>query len=136
MRRLKLFLGFATLAVIAGTAAALGGGEQGGSIRAVSATFTATTVAHLETRTCTGVDGSYEIAKATYTGTATSAEPSLSGPIELKVRSVFNLTKKLGRVDGRLKIRGTHDASSGKLFAINTNGTLDREGASGGALPR
>ena len=122
--RLKLWLAGGALVALAVTSIAVANGKPG-SVKAVSATFTATTVAHLETRTCTGADGTFEISKGTYTGIASSSEPSLNGPIELKVRSVFNTTKSLGWIDGRLKVRGSRDRSFGKVVAVNTHNTLD-----------
>jgi len=99
----------------------------GASTHAVSATFSATTVAERWTRTCTGVDGTYELTHAKYTGTATGSDDRLSGAIELHVRSVYNQSENLGRVHARVKIRD--DAGKvktrGELHAVNANGQVE-----------
>lgn len=123
MRRIIIPILVALAATLAGVAVAHEGGSSG--VKAVSATFTATTAARAETRACTGVDGAYEIVKATYAGTATSAESSLTGPVELKVTSVYNTTAKIGWLEGRLKIGEGESRSNAKLWAVNTNGALD-----------
>lgn len=122
MRRIIIPILVALAATLAGVAVAHSGDSSTG-VKAVSATFAATTAARAETRACTGVDGAYEIVKATYAGTAASTESSLAGPVELKVTSVYNTTTKIGWLEGRLKIGESR--SNAKLWAVNTNGALD-----------
>ena len=124
MRRIIIPILVALAATLAGVAVAHSGSGTTG-VKAVSATFTATTASRAETRACTGADGAYEIVKATYAGTATSAEASLTGPAELKVTSVYNTTTKIGWLEGRLKIGEGESRSYTKLWAVNTNGSLD-----------
>ena len=124
MRRIIIPILVALAATLAGVAVAHSGGSSTG-VKAVSATFAATTAARAETRACTGADGAYEIVKATYAGTATSTEPSLTGPVELKVTSVYNTTTKIGWLEGRLKIGEGESRSSAKLWAVNSDGALD-----------
>lgn len=123
MRKLILSSLAALAAVLAGVALAHEG--TGAGVKAVSATFTATTASSVETRSCTGTDGTYETVKAVYTGTAAGSEPGLTGPVELKVTSVYNTTTKAGSLDGRLKIGDGDTRSYAKLWAVNTNGALD-----------
>lgn len=94
-------------------------------VKSVAATFSATSVSNLETRTCTGEDGTYEIATAKYEGTATSSEATLAGPVQAKVRSVYNVAKNLGVVEGWLRIRSSAGNTTGRIWAVNTNGALD-----------
>src|SRR5437588_5119686 len=71
----------------------------------VSAGFAATTVVSSKTTTCTGADGSYAVTHATYEGTATSGEPRLNGPIEIRTHSVVNTTTNLGWLDATLRAK-------------------------------
>ena len=122
MRRIIIPILVALAAAFAGVAIAHQGQRR---VKAVSATFTAATAAKAETRSCTGADGTYEIVKATYAGTAASTEASLTGPVELKVTSVYNTTTKIGWLEGRLKIGEGESRSYAKLWAVNSNGSLD-----------
>jgi hypothetical protein len=111
---------------LAGLALAHGGDrERATGLKAAAATLTATTVTSAETRSCTATDGAYEIAKATYTGTLASTDATIAGPATLHVKSVYNTTTKLGYVDGWLKVRDADGKVHAKLFAVNSNGTLD-----------
>lgn len=123
MRRtiIAIFLGIAATL----TGVALATEATSGGVKAVSATFTATTAGKAQTRTCTGADGTYEIVKATYAGTAASDETTLAGPVEIRITSVYNTTTKVGSLEGRLKIGDGKSRSSAKLWAVNTNGVLD-----------
>ena len=122
MKRLILLTIALTALVAAGAAVAK---LKSSDVSPVSATLSATTVAHLETRTLTCATQTIEISTGRYTGTATSATPDLNGPVELKVHSVYNTTKKLGWVEGHLKIRGADDRSSARFVAVNSDGKLD-----------
>lgn len=124
MRRIIIPILVALAATLAGVALAHEG-AGGSGVKAVSATFTATTAASVQTRACTGADGAYEIVKATYAGTAASTESSLAGPVELKVTSVYNTTTTTGWLEGRLKVGDGESRSNAKLWAVNTNGALD-----------
>jgi hypothetical protein len=120
-RTISLAFGTAALAVAVLAVAQL----QGTGTQAVSATFTATSLVRSDTRTCTGSDGTYEITHARYNGTATSATAGLAGPIQIRVKSVYNTTERLGWVDGTLHIRGDERRAAARLSAVNSNGVLD-----------
>lgn len=120
----RFFLLVAALTALVATGAAVAN-LKAGDVNPVSATLSATTVAHLQTRTVTCEGQTIEISKGRYTGTSTSTTPDLTGPVELKVRSVYNTTKKLGWVEGHLKVRATDDRSNARFAAVNVNGTLD-----------
>jgi hypothetical protein len=91
----------------------------------VSATLSATTAANVQTRTFTCEGQTIEITTGRYTGTATSSTGDLNGPVELHVKSVYNVTRKLGWIDGRLKIRGADDRTHAGFSAVNVDGRLD-----------
>lgn len=111
-------------------AAALGAGaialaSPGGGTTSVTGTFTATTVSKLKTSTCTGPDGTYQITDAHYSGTATSSDSHLTGPITIHARTVYNSTENLGTVRGEVKIDPAGPSSTrARLVAVDTNGAL------------
>lgn len=95
-------------------------------VTAASATFTATTASHLQTRTVTCAGQTIEISTGRYAGTATSAgTPDLAGAAELKVHSVYNATKKLGWLEGQLKIAAADGRTVARFVGVNTDGTVD-----------
>jgi hypothetical protein len=114
----------ATALTVVGVAA---GTLRSNGVDTAAVSFTATTVENSKTRTCVGADGTYEISYARYTGTATSTNPDLAGPVALRVKSVYNTTKKLGWVEGWFRVKDTEDERNGhgKFVAVNTNGVLD-----------
>jgi hypothetical protein len=118
MRRIILAMSAGLLLVGAGVAFAHG--FDGRSVKQVSATFTATTVSKLRTATCTGTDGSYAKSQATYTGTATSTEPTLNGPVKIEAGSFVNTTTGVGTVWGQVRI----DAADGKHTSAHFEGVL------------
>ena len=110
-----------TILVAAGVALAHG---SPGTMQSVSASFDATTVSNLVSRTCTGGDGTYTMTKATYTGAATSDDTRLNGTLTVKARTVYNTTTNLGVVDGKFRVEGTSGRSEGHFRAVDNNGTL------------
>ena len=113
------------LAALVATGAAVANLKTG-DVTKVSATLSATTAANVQTRTLSCEDGqTIEVTSGRWTGTATSTTPDLNGPVELRVKSVYNTTTKLGWVDGHLKIRGGDNASNASFSAINSDGKLD-----------
>jgi hypothetical protein len=96
--------------VLVGAGIAIAHGDNGKSIKQVSATFAATTASNLRTDTCTATDGTYETSRADYTGTATSTESTLNGTASVSAKSVINTTTGFGTVNGKLRI----DTADGK----------------------
>lgn len=125
MRKLTFVLAVGVALVVAGLAVAKGlhGGTK--TATAVTGTFTATTAANVETRTCTASDGkALSITKATYSGAATGAA-DLTGAVTLQVRSLINTTDGVGVVSGRLKIDTASDKDTGGSFsAVYDHGKL------------
>jgi hypothetical protein len=95
------------------------------SVNAVSATFTATSVTAVQTRTCTNSDGSWIDVTGRYSGTAASAEPTLNGPVTLVVRAQINTTKNLGTIDGQFTVApSSGKATSGQMTAVYAGGQI------------
>jgi hypothetical protein len=113
----------ATALTVVGVAA---GTLRSNGVDTADVKFTATTVENSKTRTCVGADGTYEISYARYTGVAESSNSYLAGPVALRVKSVYNTTKKLGWVEGSFHVRDEGERNGhGRFVAVNTNGVLD-----------
>jgi hypothetical protein len=113
--------GLSVLAV-AGIAFAHGGAPS--SIQSTSATFDAGTVSDLKSDSCTGADGTYVRTRAKYTGTATSSDARLNGPLVVRASTVYNTTTNLGVVDGRYRVTTASGHTDGHFRAVDTNGSL------------
>lgn len=123
MRRFIYALASAAALAVGGFAAADSGSPQ--AIKAVSASFGATSVSSSKTQTCTNADGTFAFTNARYAGTATSSDASLNGPITLHARSSINTTRNLGTVDGTLRITTTSGRHTDAHFtAVYANGQL------------
>jgi hypothetical protein len=96
-----------------------------GDMTQVSATLSATTPANVQTRTFTCAGQTFEVTTGRWTGTATSTTPDLNGATVLRVKSVYNTTKKLGWLEGRLSIRGADDRTHAGFAAVNVDGKVD-----------
>ena len=132
MRRI-VWLAVAAMA-LAGAGAAVAHSISGKNVKSVSASFTATTVSNSATTTCTNADGTVVLTKADYSGTATSSEPSLNGPIVLRVLSLINTTKNLGVLAGRLRIdTASADDTAASFQAVYSGGQAN--GLASGPAP-
>jgi hypothetical protein len=115
----------AVLATLAGTAVALASPGVGRTTKTVSATFAATTLKHLAATSCTGADGVYAVTRARYEGTATSADPRLTGTLRIQVRSVVNTTTNLGFLRGAFRVTDPAGGSAdGSVVGVLSGGTL------------
>jgi hypothetical protein len=91
----------------------------------VSATFSAGTVANSQSQTCTAANGdSIQVTEATFTGTASSSDPHLNGPIMIDATSVFDATTTVGTVTGDVSINSGGAGFEGRLLAVNVKGAL------------
>lgn len=115
----------ATAVALVATGVALAHGFDARSVKAVSATFTATTASNLRTQTCTGADGTYVSTRGTYSGTA-AGDPTLAGPVTIDASSLINTTTKVGTVSGFISvdIAGDHNDVSAPFSAVYSNGTI------------
>jgi hypothetical protein len=125
MRR-TLVISLVALAALA-TAGIAGAWLKSTGTEAAAATFSATKVERADLRKCTGSDGEYEFAWLRISGDAASSNEALNGPITFHVKSVYNVTKGLGTLEGWVRVRGGEDRKSahGRFFAVNTGGTVD-----------
>jgi hypothetical protein len=80
----------------------------------------------VQTRTVTCAGQTIETTTGRFTGLASSTTtPDLAGPVEVRFHSVYNTTKKLGWVEGQLKIAAADGRTGARFVAVNSNGTLD-----------
>jgi hypothetical protein len=96
-----------------------------------SATFYANTLSgSTNSQTCTASNSNtIQVTDATFTGTATSTtDPSLNGPLTIRVRSVYDSTTNAGWLTADFVVANssaTPPASfEGRLTAVNDNGTV------------
>jgi hypothetical protein len=123
MKRFVVFA--AALGALVATSVAVANGWRTADVSAVSATLTATTPTNVQTSTQTCNGQTIEITTGRWSGTAASTTPDLAGPAELHLKSVYNVTKNLGWVEGKLKIRAADGRTQAHLTGINTGGTID-----------
>jgi hypothetical protein len=123
--------------VVAGIAVA---SQHGAQTDAATATFSATEVKRVKSRTCEGVDGTYKITHAVVHGDVVSAsDPVLAGKLKLHLKSVYNTTEGLGWVVGKAHVRNeaaepdTHARASFK--AVNVGGKLEGLFVGGAGAP-
>jgi hypothetical protein len=122
MKRLILITAALSALVVAGAAVA---NLRAGDVSQVSATLSVPTAANVQTRTLTCDGQTIEITTGHYTGTATSTKTDLNGSVDLFVKSTYNATKKLGWVNGWLKLRASDRRTRASFTAINVDGKLD-----------
>jgi hypothetical protein len=113
--------------VVAGIAVA---SQHGAQTDQAAATFSATEVKRVKSRTCEGADGTYKITHAVVHGEVVSAsDPVLAGKLKLHLKSVYNTTEGLGWVVGKAHVRNeaaepdTH--ARGWFKAVNVGGKLE-----------
>ncbi len=94
-------------------------------VTAASATLSATTPSNVQTRTYTCDGQTFEITTGRWSGTATSTTADLNGAAVLHLKSVYNATKKLGWVAGRLTIAAADGRTHAGISGVNTDGKLD-----------
>jgi hypothetical protein len=99
------------------------------SASSVMTTFSANTVANSTTQTCTASNNdSIQVTEATFSGTASSSDANLNGPITIDATSTFDATANAGTVTGVVSI-GSNMASppvgfEGRLLTVNVGGHL------------
>ena len=136
MKRISIII--AALVVLAAAGAALAH-HKFSDVSHVSATLTATSPSQLQTRTYTCDGETVEVTRGRYTGAATSTTGDLAGALELRVYSVYNTTKKLGWIGGRLVIAASDGRTHARFSGVLADGKLDgwlrgRAGRRDGAL--
>ena len=85
----------------------------------VAATFS-TTPKHVNTKTCTGADGTYVITDGVYTGTATGTlTGGAADTLKIHAKTVVNQTTGDGTAKGHFSIKnGTAPVANGSLYAV------------------
>jgi hypothetical protein len=141
MRQMKMF-GLTALVALVATGLAVAHGGDNRKTAAAAATFTAAPTSETRTTQCTGADGTYNVTRGVYTGTATG-DPRLTGAITIKAKTIVNLTSGLGSTKGHVTLRSADGKTlaKGDLIAVNTqrgvlNGFISGKvkGENGGAL--
>jgi hypothetical protein len=122
MRKLSWLAAIGVAALVAAGAAVAHGGF-GKAATPVAATFTATTVAHSKTTTCTNSDGTWSRVDASYTGTSTG-DADLTGAARLDVHALINTTKDLGVVTGSLRIDTAGPDTKARFSTVYSAGKL------------
>ena len=120
-KRLVL-LGLFLAAALAATGVAAARGRTT-SVQAASATFAAVTVSHERQVTCSVTGGdTFQATRATYTGTAASADPRLAGALTIRAWSLVDTTNGVGHVYGVFHIKGVGTRAHGTLNAALADG--------------
>ena len=114
----------AALGALVATGAAVAN-LKSADVTAATATLSATTPSNVETRTYTCDGQTFEVTTGRWTGTATSTTADLSGAAALHLKSVYNTTKKLGWVEGKLSIAAADGRTHAHVTGVNTDGKLD-----------
>jgi hypothetical protein len=104
--------------------------EHGAQTDDATATFSATEVKGIKTRTCQGADGTYKITHAVVEGEVAGADPAvLGGTLRLHLKSVYNDTEDLGWVKGKVHIRNEaadpDTRARASFIAVNKGGNLE-----------
>ena len=125
--RRALLAGAAVIALAAAGIAIAGPGTPA-STNLVSATFFANTLVRSQGETCTPAApaDAYTSTDVVFTGTASSSDSRLAGPITIHVRSAYDTTKNVGSLKGDVDVQtsGTPGHFHARLSAVNVNGTV------------
>jgi hypothetical protein len=137
-RRIVWIVSGAVLALV--TASLAVASHRGAQTDAAAATFSATEVKRIKSRTCEGSDGTYKITHAVLEGAVVSAsDPVLAGQLRLHLKSVYNTTEGLGWVAGKAQIRNESadpDTRARATFrAVNVGGELEGMFVGGAGAP-
>jgi hypothetical protein len=101
-------------------------GPAPSSMSLVSATFWTGAPTNSHSQTCTAANNDQiTVTEATYTGTASSADSRLAGPITIDVQSVYDATANLGTLAGDVRIDSTATPTThfhAGLTAVDVNG--------------
>src|SRR5581483_6197712 len=113
------------LAALAATGIAVARGtDDTKNVRAVTATFTATTSSRVQTRSCTTADNkTVTVTDGTYTGTA-GGDADLTGAATLHAHAVINTTDNVGVVTGTLKIAVAGRDTEAAIDSVYNGGSV------------
>ena len=128
--RRRLLLSSAIVTALAVAGIAIAGPGLSGSTSLVAASFYANTLVKSHTQTCTATNNdAITVTDATFTGTATSTDTRLAGPVSIHVKSVYDSTTNAGSLTGDLQIAGTSTPPTPGQFhaalgGVNVNGNV------------
>jgi len=124
MKRTLTLAALVVAALAAASIAVARGLDDTKNARALTGTFTATTAAHVNTKTCTTSDGkALVVTDGTYTGTA-AGDPDLTGNATLHAHSVINTTDGIGRVTGTLRIGVSGRDTQAQFDTVYSGGSV------------
>jgi hypothetical protein len=114
---------FAAALATAGIATAV---LRSGGVIGVSANFDATNVVKGVQKSCKVLGGdTYTYTRATYSGTASSADARLNGPIRIWAQSMIDDTTGIGAVIGNYRINGANlSGAFGRIEASLSSGQM------------
>jgi hypothetical protein len=123
MRKLSIAAACALALATAGIAVGKGlGGAK--TMNTVAGTFTATTAAKTDTKTCTTANGKTLVAShGRYSGAATG-DADLTGPLMLDVHSLIDTTDDVGVVSGKLSVDVSGKNTDAHFDAVYDHGKL------------
>ncbi len=124
MSRTRWIAMVVAVAAAVGAAGATAAAHRAQTSQQASATFAAGTVADSHTSSCTSTDGTYADTTATYTGTSTSSDARLNGPLKIRAHSVVNTTTGLGWLTGTFRIDGSSGGAHGDVHAVVSGGNV------------
>ena len=120
-KRLVVFAAVSSVLLIGGGVAAACVGVPG--VQAASATFDATTVGDLSSNSCTAANGDTLVStRGSYTGSASSSDAQLNGPLVIYARSLVDTTTGVGYVEGRFEVGPDGSANDGHFVAALSGG--------------
>jgi hypothetical protein len=126
MRNKKFIVLAAVLTAALATAGIATAMHESGGVAGVSAWFNATTVVTSVQKTCTVTGGdTYTYTQAVYSGTSSSADARLNGPITIEAQSMTDDTSGIGAIVGDYTIHGADGSgSSGRIEASLYSGGM------------
>jgi hypothetical protein len=126
MRNKRFIVLAAVLGAALATASIAVATLRSGGVIGVSATFNATNVVKSVQKSCKVNGGdTYTYTRATYSGTATSADARLNGPIKIHAQSMVDDTTGIGAVIGDYRIDGANAAGAfGRIEASLSTGQM------------
>jgi hypothetical protein len=125
----RVLLASAAVIALAAAGIAIAGPGTPASTSLVSATFFANTLVKSHSDTCTPAApaDAYTSTDVIFTGTASSSDARLAGPITIHVRSVYDSTKNVGSLVGDADIQSSATPPGhfrARLSAVNVNGVV------------
>jgi hypothetical protein len=124
MKRTIAVAAIVLVALAAAGIAVARGTDDTKNVRAVSATFAATTASRVQTRSCTTPDNkTITVSDGVYTGMSTG-DPDLTGATTIRAHSVINTTDNVGLVTGTLRIDVAGRDTEAAIDTVYSSGSV------------